>query len=404
MCVDECYSCLTQVYLQHMEAFLDTMFGTNGGTNGGAPVGMEVRWVPPDDMQHAWPCVDCGLLTGNFCDGGPAVGYDQCFAAERVPQDFTDHKDELGCRQPTPLCSYCETRYHHCRFCRGVKGCTPPTRNSHWSGVPNDESREFDERRANLAVLNEFASRRRAAEARAAEEDRQDEEDRRLQEHLERSDYVHRGPNLNCVESSTTLFGNVVKTRKTNQEKMLLGMIHDGAVAVSDEDFTLTNDAKTQLNAMYGTYDRVEIINCAGWVASSRSNTAKRGPPGLTLEDRGRPSAKTSAKRRSNRDQGEAASSSTMIMTSMPPPPMLWGRNTWYDFDGNKWTSLGRTCTICHSRKLKQGKYDREETFPFSNSCWYCGGPGDHHGWCCFDNSSPNSRNGMLNKRWWSKK
>ena len=131
------------------------------------------------------PCVDCGLITGNFCDGGPSVGYDKCFAADRVPEDYTyaaidDNKPR------TPLCTYCETRFQFCRFCRGVKGCTPPIRRRHWSGVPLGGSRNFDEIRARLSIEREFAERR----ARNVDQERQDEDDRRLQQHLETEDFI----------------------------------------------------------------------------------------------------------------------------------------------------------------------------------------------------------------------
>ena len=88
---------------------------------------------------RARACVDCGLDTGNFCDGGMSCAYDKCFAAERVPADY-----KMNGQQRTPLCSYCETLHEFCRFCRGVHSCTPPIVQSHWSGVPQSKSREFN--------------------------------------------------------------------------------------------------------------------------------------------------------------------------------------------------------------------------------------------------------------------
>ena len=101
----------------------------------------EVLWVPLQGSPSLWSCVDCGLATGNFCDGGRSVGYDQCFASDRVPQDYTDVADRG--RQRTPLCTYCGTCCEFCRFCRGVLGWTPPRRDNHWSGVPQSQSRVF---------------------------------------------------------------------------------------------------------------------------------------------------------------------------------------------------------------------------------------------------------------------
>ena len=99
--------------------------------------------------QTAWPCVDCGLMTGRFCDGGPLPKHkDRCFACDRVPSEFP-----FGSRQRTPLCSYCETSKKRCRFCRGVPSCTPPPTTVHWSsklglpGIPDgpDFTREVEE-------------------------------------------------------------------------------------------------------------------------------------------------------------------------------------------------------------------------------------------------------------------
>ena len=113
---------------------------------------MEVLWAP-EDGATTYPCVDCGLNTGNFCDGVIA----ECYAADRVPHDYAKMKG-FG-RQRTPLCSYCETRFEVCRFCRGVASCTPPCRQFHWSGVPMNLSRDFDEAEADRAVSKEWRLR-----------------------------------------------------------------------------------------------------------------------------------------------------------------------------------------------------------------------------------------------------
>ena len=62
------------------------------------------------------PCVDCGLTTGNFCDG---IGY-ECYAAVHIP-------GEAWCvNQRTPFCSFCESKRPACRFCLRTPSCTPP--------------------------------------------------------------------------------------------------------------------------------------------------------------------------------------------------------------------------------------------------------------------------------------
>ena len=98
-------------------------------------------------------------MTGNFCDGGILAAYDRCFASERVPADY-GHSPGMR----TPLCTYCETLYGFCRFCRGVHSCTPPARLTHWSGVPQNESRLFNEEAAAMAIAREAHGRQVAQE------------------------------------------------------------------------------------------------------------------------------------------------------------------------------------------------------------------------------------------------
>ena len=128
---------------------------------------LQVFWAPAPGGKCEFPCVDCGLITGNFCDGGPSVGYDRCFAPERVPHDY-NNTGGFGV-QKTPLCSYCETRVGFCRFCRGVSSCTPPNRQRHWSGLHSSFARRFHEDQAKLVVAREFEVRERVNRARADE-------------------------------------------------------------------------------------------------------------------------------------------------------------------------------------------------------------------------------------------
>ena len=50
------------------------------------------------------PCVDCGRITGNYCDF--------CLAANREPDE------EWADGQHTPLCTYCDKDFGRCHFCR----------------------------------------------------------------------------------------------------------------------------------------------------------------------------------------------------------------------------------------------------------------------------------------------
>ena len=63
------------------------------------------------DTSLSRPCVDCGLITGCFCD--------YCKAHTRVPQEV------WGMGQCTPLCTKCDATWKCCRFCRGVSACRP---------------------------------------------------------------------------------------------------------------------------------------------------------------------------------------------------------------------------------------------------------------------------------------
>jgi len=72
------------------------------------------------------PCVDCGLMTGRFCDGleqGSHAAWQGgfCSAQDRLPDE------KWAVCQSTPLCSSCEVMFGACHFCRRVAWCTPPT-------------------------------------------------------------------------------------------------------------------------------------------------------------------------------------------------------------------------------------------------------------------------------------
>ena len=71
------------------------------------------------------PCVDCGLVTGCFCD--------LCYAVDRDPDSHWMPD------QHTPLCTACDHKYRRCHFCRGMAWAVPaPTKLCAGSGVEMD--------------------------------------------------------------------------------------------------------------------------------------------------------------------------------------------------------------------------------------------------------------------------
>ena len=59
----------------------------------------------------ARPCVDCGLITGSFCD--------KCLAVSRMPEEVWAEG------QHTPLCNDCDDRHRRCHYCRHQVWCAP---------------------------------------------------------------------------------------------------------------------------------------------------------------------------------------------------------------------------------------------------------------------------------------
>ena len=69
-----------------------------------------VAWGDEDLLAR--PCVDCGLITGVFCDF--------CVAKDRLPgEEWCDN-------QHTPLCSKCDRKHGRCHYCWGCLWVTPP--------------------------------------------------------------------------------------------------------------------------------------------------------------------------------------------------------------------------------------------------------------------------------------
>ena len=87
---------------------------TQGGKGGlGAAVMSVLAAGTEQDLSRR--CVDCGLFTGNFCDGIA----DNCYANERLPEQGWVPG------QRTPLCTTCDRTRGRCYFCRvetGLRG------------------------------------------------------------------------------------------------------------------------------------------------------------------------------------------------------------------------------------------------------------------------------------------
>ena len=66
------------------------------------------------------PCVDCGKITGSFCD--------YCRAADRMPTQTWAQN------QATPLCMTCDRKYDKCRFCRADHAQTQANPATHGPG------------------------------------------------------------------------------------------------------------------------------------------------------------------------------------------------------------------------------------------------------------------------------
>ena len=57
------------------------------------------------------PCIDCGLVTGSFCD--------RCC----VRPHWTTNRWQPG--TTTPLCTHCDKKWSACHRCRAVSACSP---------------------------------------------------------------------------------------------------------------------------------------------------------------------------------------------------------------------------------------------------------------------------------------
>ena len=95
-----------------------------GGAGAAIPVAMAQSQRGPlevlavgDVKTLTRPCVDCGLITGSFCDG------DGCFAKTRDPDSH------WAPGQRTPLCTACDDKHDGlCNYCRKMAWAAPAPR------------------------------------------------------------------------------------------------------------------------------------------------------------------------------------------------------------------------------------------------------------------------------------
>ena len=96
----------------HHCAFTASGFGMAGSNGPGKAVhttmdGAKMEVLAAGDPKILnRPCIDCGLITGRFCDF--------CLAKDRFP------KEVWADGQPTPLCSHCDNKHGECHRCRGM--------------------------------------------------------------------------------------------------------------------------------------------------------------------------------------------------------------------------------------------------------------------------------------------
>ena len=78
---------------------------------GAGTIRLEVVSHSEDTTTLIRPCVDCGQVTGCFCD--------YCLAQDRMP------KEKWVEGQLTPLCTSCDAKHGRCHYCRHVQMATP---------------------------------------------------------------------------------------------------------------------------------------------------------------------------------------------------------------------------------------------------------------------------------------
>ena len=117
----------------------DHPLGEAGSSPEAPPVMQTLAVQFPGGPPLTRPCVDCGLLTGTFCDGDETgtLGRDGfiCLARNRLPSGDAVHR-EWNPGQRTPLCSKCDKERGNCHFCLGTSWVQPP---------PHDDGPQMEE-------------------------------------------------------------------------------------------------------------------------------------------------------------------------------------------------------------------------------------------------------------------
>ena len=76
---------------------------------------IDIKAVVEEGQEHlaTRPCVDCGLVTGSYCD--------KCLAKDRMASE------EWIPSQGTPLCMFCDSKWAGiCHYCREQAWVQPP--------------------------------------------------------------------------------------------------------------------------------------------------------------------------------------------------------------------------------------------------------------------------------------
>ena len=104
--------CLTQHHGEGCTCGCQSPMPPKNDKTSSEKVMMHVMAVGTKEMLTR-PCVDCGQITGSFCD--------YCLAKDRVEDE------EWADGQATPLCMSCDRIFDMCHFCRREHWVRPPS-------------------------------------------------------------------------------------------------------------------------------------------------------------------------------------------------------------------------------------------------------------------------------------
>ena len=106
------------------------------------------EWGDMETINRA--CVDCGLITGSFCD--------YCEAVDHFP------REPWAEGQLTPLCTHCDFKKGECHFCRGEAWCVPPPHHPDAQDEPSEKPLSPKADWVHKMILEDRSQRKRKAE------------------------------------------------------------------------------------------------------------------------------------------------------------------------------------------------------------------------------------------------